>query len=414
MWWTPLAVGVGGAVLRLAWVLRYRPVPISDFATYQELGRAMADSLFGPLPYGFGFTLGYPLFLSVFYRLGLDSNAVLFVQAFLGGAVCAMVAWLLLQRVGSAAAWLGGGLCAMAPGAILYTSILGSETACSFFLTASLTALTRAVAWNSPTERTGRAISLSVVAGVLLAIATAMRSLLLHLVPLTVVLLLVWVPRRSWLRVVTFCFAFYCAIWVYGEYHAEVRGYFRISARESVRLVWVGTEARSRGGWIPDAFVADAERAPTLEERDRRYLRLAVGNIMADPRAYLRLVTKKLERAYAPPMLALYWNFSPEAWPESRGQVPDTTLRVIIRRFQRVFHLLLLAAFVTGGWALARRSPAVDIFLWVGSLGVLGYASLVFAATIGDSRFQIPFIPIACVFIASSPIGVWLVRRFSG
>ncbi len=185
-------------ILRAAWGMWVQTEPYSDFEVYHQAALSLSRGE-SPIP---GKPLGYPLILAIWYRLGQEKLARIFLNALLGTGTVLIVYHLGYivtgKRLNARVAAL---LMAFWPADILYSSVLGSEAAYALFLWLAyllfLSALSAAD--QSPRSR----IVLILVSGLILAFSNTIRPTSLPLVlPVLVLSLFTGNRLRERLRIV--------------------------------------------------------------------------------------------------------------------------------------------------------------------------------------------------------------------
>ena len=147
----PIVAVIAGVLLRFAWAVLWPDTVTHDAAMYRSLAHAIAS--------GQGYTLdarpsaywlpGWPVWMSIFYRLAASDVAVMLASAVLGIATVAAT-WLLAREMGLVAqSWLAAALCALVPSLVLLPRLLLSENLALPLFVLAVVALVRA-------SRTGR------------------------------------------------------------------------------------------------------------------------------------------------------------------------------------------------------------------------------------------------------------------
>ena len=132
---------------RAAWLLATRTEPIMDFERMYSAAAALADG--SPLPQAryismFPHTLGYPMFLSVLFRV--TGPSVLAAQGFnlVLSLVCAALIFFIARRAcGNAAGFLAATVWALLPSQIIQTSLVCNELLHLTLMLASIAIFTR-------------------------------------------------------------------------------------------------------------------------------------------------------------------------------------------------------------------------------------------------------------------------------
>lgn len=401
-----------GLLIRTLWIQFVQPKPISDFFVYQLMAQRLAvDSFAHP---GATFSLGYPVLLSLLYRLGFSDFGVLLLQSIFGAGTVALVALILDRTASTRAAWFGGLLLAVSPGHIFFTSVLGTETLYGFLITLAIFLLSQVYIQAGTLEGGQKKVFQAATwVGVVVGISVSVRSLGLFLsIPILAGFLFSFGAGRGIDACGKFLLGLIPTLLLLGSYEFRTRGVFRFSADHGSYLVWQGTLPETQGGYIMDLSLPEAERAGSA--KDRIYLSTAFRNIQERPLAFAKLVMQKLRNTYQAPGFALHWNFISETGV-TIDSVTYRFLELWLKVFQRVIWILIALGLMAGGVLAYKRHLGDFNLSWKISLSFLAYFSAVFIATIGNNRFQVPLIPLFCAFIAASPYkGAWnLLRRVS-
>ena len=129
-------------------------------------------------------------------------------------------------------------------------------------------------------------------------------------------------------------------------------------------------------------------RGVGVVEENRRYVGAAVAWVRQHPRAYLRLLARKLERLYG---------FARAADP-MEPSVPTVLV---------VFYTEVLVAALVGLVVTIRRWKAFSLLL-----GLIAFTNLTTLLFSGATRYIAPMLPSLAVFAAAAVVAVWTgVRR---
>jgi len=378
-------------VLRLAYVSTLPDqVLYSDERDHYQLAASLAQ--------GHGYALedgrptavrppGYPLFLAVWYRLGLQSlPALRIVQAVLGAATIWLL-YLLISRLFSNRLWALVTLAMGAvypyfiylPGAILATTWF------SFLLILSVFYLCRTQSGGGPHAP---------------AMAGASAGLAVLTVPTTLVLVVMtifWFLRRQapWRRIMIYSItvAVVLAPWLYRN--ATTLGLINVCSTGGYNF-WLGNNPNSQidlpCSVAPPAALREKLHGAVSEHQvDRIYLFEALGYINEDPTAFAgRTVNKAL----------FFWRLDPS--PVTKAYVRQDALIAWVGTlsFAGLMALAILGALLLPASAKPLRS------LWV--VYCLAF-TMVYAITIVKVRFRLP---LAHLILAFSAYGVVRIRQW--
>ena len=328
---------------------------------------------------------GYPLFLALWYRLGLQSlPALRMVQAVVGAATVWMM-YLLISTLFSNRLWA---LVALAMGAVypyfiyLPGAILAT-TWFSFLLILSVFYLCRAQSGGGPYAP---------------AVAGASAGLAVLTVPTTLVLVLMtvlWFLRSQapWRRILIYSVtvAVVLAPWLYRN--ATTLGLINVCSTGGYNF-WLGNNPDSQidlpcSVAPPSALREKLHDAVSEHQVDRIYLFEALGYIAQDPAAFAgRTLNKAL----------FFWRLDPS--PVTKAYVTQDALIAWVGAlsFAGLLALAILGAFLLPASARPLRS------LW--ALYCLAF-TLVYALTIVKVRFRLPLEHLILAFSAYGFVRVW-------
>jgi hypothetical protein len=255
-------------------------------------------------------------------------------------------------------------LWALYPFAIWRVAFVNKETVMTFLLTLYVCAQVRA--WRSDCWREWTA------AGVALGVVNLCKPMFL----VWPVVLLVVLPRRTWILVVAVCLTI--APWTYRNWRVTGGEFLPVATERGGVTTFIGNYQPSRGLWEGpgkerwQAAVAaiNAETATLSEvERDRHFYRQAVRHALEHPVVAAELVVRKCYR---------FWFLS----AKQREQV----LSFIIQ----TGYLVLL------GIACWRERPG-----WL-LVAVIAYVMGLHALSYADLRFSVIVMPVVCAIAAGA------------
>jgi 4-amino-4-deoxy-L-arabinose transferase-like glycosyltransferase len=378
---------------RLACGLALAAPPVWDGVLYHRGAVALARGLgyscylFGPaadpsVPTAF-YPVGYPAFLSVFYRLFGESPAVVVVAgALLGALTVALVHRLALRAAPPAAAHLAALAVALAPGSVVFATTPMSETLYGALLLAAIAALAPAV--------TARRL---IVAGALLAAAAYVRPQALLLAPLLPALLAgSAVERLRRAALVTATVAALVAPWTLRNCRA-LDGCAVVSTNGGSNLA-IGAVPRATGQYLTLTRADGCGGVVGERARERCWQRVAVASVRAGPTRWLRLAWPKLYATYANETFPA--DYLRESRPQRYGGATNARLRDLMTRAWWPFWIVALAGLVP----LPRRAPLAPAAVLC--LGAVVATTLTHLVVFGGDRYHLPMVGLFAVLSAAT------------
>jgi len=303
------------------------------------------------------YPVGYSAFLAAVYRVFGTGLAVAPVaNAVTGALLVAVVHRISLRTMTLNRARIAATITALHPGLIIYSAVLMNEILCALLVLTAAWVAVRHLRWSS-----------TIVAGVLLGLATLVRPSALVAAPL--VALLLPLPRLAAVQravVVTGIAVFTVLPWTY----------------RNCRVMDGCALVSTNGGWnLAIGALTETGRFQTLRARDgcpvvtgqvqqdRCWAQVGLSIITENPAHWLGLIPKKLSQTYDHESFAIEYlrEADPAAWPESR--------RVAGRALLTAYHQILLVAATLG--LIALPSPRR-----VGGRGTIVQGSLLAAVLI--------------------------------
>ncbi len=169
------AICVLGILVRVVAVQGIQPAPASDFETYHQVAAALAEGTIVKADYiaKYPHVIGYPAFLSLFYRLfGASVVVGQYVNILLCGGIMVELYFLGKRVADKSVGLLGALLFALLPSMVLYCTLLASEMLFTVLFLGCVLLLLEAI------KRKGcAAVLLGLAAGLLLAVTNAVRPL---------------------------------------------------------------------------------------------------------------------------------------------------------------------------------------------------------------------------------------------
>jgi hypothetical protein len=402
-WMACLIIALLTAIPRLVWIRMVHVVPNSDFATYHYLAKSLVKGTLAGAEYIaiFPHVIGYPVILSLFYRLwGAEVMIAQLVNIVFGTGI-AVVVFYVGKRITNANGGLAGAvLYALWPSQVFYASLVATETVFAFLVMLSILFFIKIVEAKRISDRRWLPF---LALGLWLAMTNAVR-------PTAPILLI--------------AIAFYYLVFPReGEQaHRRVRmaliaclsGVFLLSNRGISFMIsraiqkdvathpagfslYVGANYASQGQWSPE----DAETLKQLEgipgiaaqEIHSRLFSAAIGRFKANSFKNLRLFAVKHITLWGADSDGLDYVLS--------GQEASCPLRLDIRKYQSLlkslsnlyYYFMLLMVGMSSLFAFQHKECNYLILLFTVVLGLVGLHTLIEV----QSRYHFVVIPIFSV-----------------
>jgi hypothetical protein len=370
--------------LRIAWFAAVPTFPVSDAEWFHERALAMAQRLgyIGPLgtPTAY-WPIGYPLFLSLLYRIWPVQTIAQFANLGLSIAVLICTYRILYKRSSETVARITVLLLAVSLSEISYVNILYSETLFSVLallaLTLYLDSLERISVWSA------------LAAGAFTGAAVLVRPVAL-LLPLVFVIILLRDDGARMKKVMIFsacCVAILIVlapniIRNYNVFHHFVP----VSTNGGINF-WIGNNPASNGGYgVPPALPSAGE-----VELDRAGYEQGVAWIVHNPGSAVVNCCKKF---------ALLWLHDDQgvlsSYMGTRGPV-SWGLEVAALILGNLFYLAALTLAITSVWKRRNSFTQMDYFFIL----LLLLWTAFHLAYFGADRFHFPMLPIIFYFAAT-------------
>ena len=378
-------------VVRVAWILYVRTIPVSDFASYDARGWRIAE--------GEGFVdsrgeassfqgVGYPAFLAgIYFVWGHSVLAAQFVNALLGGLTVLLTFGVARRLLSDRRALLAAAVVALTPSLIMYSSVLATENLFTVLFIGFLWLI-----W--PTPRFRYNLSVLLLAGVLLGLSWLVRPTLV-LFPIALVLMLMTI-RTHWRRaiglpVVVGVIALIVVI-PWAVRNVVVMDTLSLDTAGGVNF-WIGNGPHATGTYakLPDDNPLDAYT--TEAERNQAGFRLGLEYITDQPGDWVGDFPRKFWHLWVSDMSAVNW--STQATERTVSAAATRALEVVAQGYWMLLVLLMAPAILT---AMARPKSASPLSVLV--VGVLVYWSLFHFMGFGVGRFHIPVIPLIAIVAA--------------
>jgi|CXWL01.1.fsa_nt_gi hypothetical protein len=399
-WQTGLLLAVLGIGLRVAWVLYWRPTPVSDFAGIIEFASRLATlGPFSPGYYWDNFNPALPLFLSLVFRLiPADPVVVARLATAVATGLLPLLPWLLWARVLPRRLRLASGvLLALWPGQVVSSGVVGQDVWVALPTVALGCLAVRRLA--------GGAVS-PVAVGVVWALAGATRQeMLLITSPLVLAACLGAGPWRARAQRLVVCGVAMAALFVgFAAVRWRATGAFRVtSVHAGYTLLGTVAPGATTNFWMdPASYVATVE--PDLTG-DRHRLMLEAGRL-AHAELVRRPVFQLARTAAATSWFAtrsdadlLQWSLSSPGVLAEPRRVAGGRLAERLTPWLDLAQIGLLAGLLYGGlWTVVDRRA-----LLVAPLLAIGAKHLLHGFLVAQGRF---LVPVVLLGVAVLPLAV--------
>jgi 4-amino-4-deoxy-L-arabinose transferase-like glycosyltransferase len=396
-----LAVVIAALLIRFAFVVPVRPLPVSDFGWYFDRAKDIAN--------GLGYTLhghptalwppGWPYVLSGVVKVfGPSVLAGEITQAILN-ALTAGFAFLIARTLFGWASGVAAGIAyAVLPSAVEWSATLASEPLYTLLWTMST------YIWVS---RSPHRIGSFALSGLLLGAAALVRpSALLFWAVLLAYVLVVRRERRNlraWLPAVgaaAVCTVIVVMPTIIRNYHAF--GTLVIVSNNGGVSLYQGNNAQSGGGYTPQTNPAieklmDNPRTEAIG--DRLASRLAIDYMKAHPGRELILAIRKVKSLYEGDGDAIRFTLRSRHFREPISPPSSDRGAVALLAVNNTLYYVVMAFALVGiGLSFVRRSKSPGSSRWGLVLALVLYNTAIFAVIGGLDRYRYPTMPYFCVF----------------
>ena len=378
--------------LRLIWILSTPDVLVSDSGWYCNAAHLLAsegryadeddqNKATAYLP------IGYPLFLSMIFRLTGQSHFMgKFGQVILS-LLLAYLGYRMSLKLGTRkSANLVLILTAFFPSQIFFTRLFLSEILFTFFFMLFLYLLLLL-------DEVKKKFILLLIAGILLGMATLTRTLTL-LFPLVVLIYFIRLKQSSTKaigRVVLIIIGMLLLLSPWMIRNKKIMSYGVISTNGGIDL-WVGNNPFANGSFNWPS-VTPFDTSSDEKSADKLGFKLGIEYIKDDPFRFILRGIKKEIFLFAGDLYPLYWDLIRTAG--SRELSPYLALALI----SQIYYSLIFLLFLLGIFIYLFKKPAFDL-RWSLLFYTLVYWCGVHFIFFGEDRFHFPIIPIIVMFAA--------------
>lgn len=403
------AVTLGALVIRLAFVLAVRPVPVSDFAWYYDRAIGIAG--------GAGFTLqghptalwplGWPYFLAgVVWLFGPSVLAGEIVQAILNALTAGVVFLIGRSLFNRACGVAAGAAYALLPSAVEWCATLASEP-----LYTLLWALSTYIWVSRPFDRLGA----FAISGALLGAAALVRpSALLFWLILLAYAFAVRSERKHLRKaiaavgVTALCTALVVTPAIVRNYH--VFGTLVIISNNGGLSLYEGNNAHSSAGYteLDNPQIQKLAGDPRTEAQgDRLASRLAIEYIKTHPGRELLLSLRKIKALYEGDDSVIRFTLRSRHFREAQSPPPSDRIATALVALNTAGYYIIMV-FALAGLALCLFKPDDTINpRWRILLGLILYNTAIFAVIGGLDRYRYPTMPFFCAFAGYAMVAAY-------
>jgi hypothetical protein len=405
-----LAIVILAAVLRFGWVLYAQTIPGSDFTQYEVLAQRLArgdgyvDEFGEPTAF---YAIGWPLFLSIFYRIfGTSLLVAGFINSVLGVAAVMLAYPISLKLLGHRSALIASALIAINPTLILYTSTHGTETLFIFQIMLVIWFVMRAL----DGQRNLDLIMIGVIAG------SAILTRPVAVCVLVGAFAAIYVADRPNYRRATQKVVLIIIVSMVVVTPWFVRNVITLDSptlqTSSGVVLWIGHNPDATGALMPPpplpglTAVATPGGGPdaTETEINSAFTSAAIDALLANPVRAFTLIPRKMFELWAGHRHAVT-----HSTRISGRNFPDTLLKILPILTQGYLVLLLLLVVV----AYAMNQPRK---IWIKGFGITLSVTFVMwnlyhALNFGSGRYHVPVEPVLAIIAASAISALFVAVR---
>jgi len=382
---------------RLFWVFAVGTAPFSDFLHLHNYGAAVAQGDFTdyvdfyacfPFKFGFGFLVGglYALF-------GPQPIVVELFNVFLS-LIQVLFVYLIAREIRPESARPAALAYAVWPAQIMYCSVVAAENS---FLVPFLAAIYVLIRFFKYHARSPRGYAMLVLAGVLTAVAQALRPMAMVLVPAAAVCVLFFISchesRRRNLAGKALCIilvsvSYLAALKLISLPIRELSG-IDITRSGTGYNFLVGTNYEANGMFNQEDFSIIAKYDFDFDRVHSEAGKLAVQRIKEDPVRFLKLVVKKVNYQWGKENYGYYWSVI----SADNGGSLEGFIKNHPRAFYAVsqfYYLVILLLTLLGCYAAYRRKLLAPALLWL----IIGAMFLAYSFLEVQPRYHLPAVPL--------------------
>ena len=394
-----------GLALRLLWIFNFPGGFYADSTWYYDQAVNLAQGLgytYRDVPTAI-WPVGYPLFLSLFFRLGGPSLWLAQIVNVVLLSIDLLLIFVIAHRLGATkrAALSATALLAIAPSHIISSGLAATEPLFVVLLHGQILLLIAAVRRSS--------MGLWLLNGAWLGLGVYVRSELFFLLPLLLLACLVtgWQKKPRCARPILMALAtalvFGATLTPWTVRNYRVQGLLIPVSTTGCMNLWIGNTAAGNGAFY---WPRDPEINPTVLREDdtettwyRRSCDAAQKAILEDPARVLRRLPRKLFFLWENDSDMIYWSLA-----GATSEIDDQTRQMLYRITNAYYWPLLALGLAAMVLLIPRDKGSVNTGLctdayWLVT-GVFLSLNLAYLPFFGTSRFHFGTFPLLLIFAA--------------
>lgn len=396
-------------VPRLFWILAVGTAPFSDFLHMHNYGVAVAQGDFKnyvdfytifPFKFGFGFLVG-----GIYALFGPHPLVVPLFNVFLSLAQVLFV-YLVAREIEPESARPAALFFAVWPAQIMYCSVVAAENS---FLVPFLAAIYVFIRFFKYHAGSPRGYAMLVLAGILTALAQAMRPMAMVLIPAAAVCILFLITchksggrdlAQKGLFILLAAISYFAALKLISLPIKELSG-IDITRSGTGYNFLVGTNYEGNGMFNQEDFGIIAKYDYDFDRVHSEAGKLAVQRIREDPVRFLKLVVKKVNYQWAKENYGYYWSII----SAENGSRLEETIKQHPRFFyaaSQFFYLIILFLTAAGCYAAYRKKIMAPAMLWL----IIGAFFLAYCFLEVQPRYHLPAVPLFIILAGLGAYGI--------
>lgn len=384
---------------RLVWILSVKTAPVSDFFLYHDYAIKASQGLYDSYPETyplFPFKFGYPLLLSVLYRIfGASLMTAKFLNVFISVIVAVLLYWIGKKVFNEESGRIAGLIFALWPAQIMYNSVLASEHVFMLFFAAGIALFIKTQFYMKGAYK----YLFPALTGVSLALAHIIRPVSSMLFPVLIFYLFVFVKNTPLkktilhkLGVISLMLAGFVVIMaIFNAVVVNLTG-VQVWRSSSGFSLLVGTNYQSSGMYSSEDEKIISEYNYDFDKIHSESTKRAIERIKSSPLNFMRLAEKKFILQWTSEDFGLYWSINKVTERTPAAEIANNKSNWIELLVQLFYIALLL--FATVGFIYSKRAENyfTAIFLML-------FGAFVAAHTLLEvqSRYHYPVIPVLII-----------------
>lgn len=397
---------------RLIWILLVNSQPDSDFILFNEYAVNASKgvfTVFNPTYTVFPFKFGFPLVISVIYKI-FGSNLIDAKLFSVLISVCtALQIYSISRRIfNDHVGRITGLLYSLWPAQIMLTSVLASEHIFLLFLLLSIQLFLKTI------DHTGirKNMAYPIVTGISLAITQFIRPVALILVPIFIVYLFLFKPSQECKiksilfkckTTVTVGVIFVLSFLILTLPLSGLIGVPIYKSSSGFNLL-IGTNFASNGAYNKEDSKIITEFIYDYAKIHKEAMTRAINRILANPLSFTMLMERKYITQWGSEDYGVYWSMRKTGYSNAVGQFLINSPRLLNAASQIYYIFVLLLSIIGCLYCIKNRHYQIIIFL-------LLFQGLFIAHTFLEvqSRYHFPAMP---AFIIMAGYGYYCAVSF--